>query len=1216
MASRKEYEMLFQLEAKLGSSYKSTFNSAKSGINDLQNEIQNLQKTQSQISSYTKQQSAIEKTESRLDNLQKQYDLLQRQIQETEGPTASLERQSLKLQQRIGETSNSLATQKERLAQTATALSTAGVNTERLGESSADLSQRLEFLRGRQRAATESAQEFGETGVNSIEAVADAYAATRIYDALSKIKDAYIAAGKASIEYESAVTGVYKTVDGTEEQLAAIDSAIKDMATDIPATTDEIAGVAEAAGQLGISTDNVMGFSKVMIDLGESTNLTAEQAATSLAKFSNITGTLPENYSRLGSVIVDLGNNFATTEADITEMGTRLASGGRLAGLTEPQILALSAAMSSVGIEAEAGGTAMTQTLSAIEKAVVNADESLSEYARIAGMSAEEFSSAWKNDAMTALTSFIAGLSELDSQGESATLVLDELGLSGIRQSNMLKSLALAANTMTDAVSVANTAWDENVALANEANKRYATTESRLAAANNSFNNLKIAIGDTYTPVVREAADVGNDLMADMTDFVEENPAVVKGISATVGVIGAAATGLAAYTAAAGIAKAATAALGATFTASLGPVGLAVAGVSLAAGAIVTMVSASDDATDALGEVPPKLDEITASAQDVTESLEKAESVMQDSAEKTLATSAAAEDYIARLEEMGEYASLSAEQQQEYANILTLLCDLVPDLSDHINVATGEIEGGTAALRGYVGAWEEAAKQKSYQDYMASAAEQYNAVTTELYQNQLKLTEAQIKSSNAGKGMDDTYAKILKTLGMTNEEFQNTYFSVDSLASHMMADLPTDTIDSILDLREQWIAYKEEKDAAEWTERTYQKAVEEGTVKQEEAAEAVELAQQSYEELESAMAAGSDSTVQGAAELGDAINAVTNNVDNLVLVYTDAYNAAYESIHGQYQLWDEAAETSATSVDKVTQNLENQTSYWENYKQNIDTLLSQAESIDGLSEMVSSFADGSEDSVNMVAGMAVSLQNGTGDLQEMVTEWQNLQTAQDDATEALADLTTDFSGKMQEITDEAVKSIESLDLSAEAAENGKATIQAYIDSATSSIPYVQAAFNQVGAVVESALQNKIPGTSGTRVRTTGAQATGTRNADPGWTLVGEYGPEIVYMNGGEGVLNAVQTQDVLGDYMSMIAPQAIGTMGSFSSPEPLSAISNDSIYRNTVQPISFSPVFHITGVRDAADIQNTLQNYSEDIRQMILDVVSEAQVDGERRRFS
>lgn len=222
MASRKEYEMLFQLDAKLGSSYTSTFSKAKSGPSELQKEIRSLQSVQADISAYTKQQAAVEKTQAKLDNLNKQYQLLQQEIKETNGPTTSLERESAKLEQRIGDTSNALATQKERLSQTAASLSAAGISTERLGEANADLSDRLSYLRTKQIAATKSAEEFGSVGVSSIESVAQAYASTKIYDALGKIKDAYIAAGEASIEYESDVAGVYKTVDGTDAQLASI----------------------------------------------------------------------------------------------------------------------------------------------------------------------------------------------------------------------------------------------------------------------------------------------------------------------------------------------------------------------------------------------------------------------------------------------------------------------------------------------------------------------------------------------------------------------------------------------------------------------------------------------------------------------------------------------------------------------------------------------------------------------------------------------------------------------------------------------------------------------------------------------------------------------------------------------------------------------------------------------------------------------------------
>lgn len=377
--------------------------------------------------------------------------------------------------------------------------------------------------RGELGDTADSAESFGSRATQAVDAVSSVLAAAGISAALKEIKEGFDECVQASMDFESAITGVAKTTDLTDEELADMSDAIKAMSTEIPASTTEIAAVAEAAGQLGIQKDALLDFTRVMTMLGTATNMTAEDAATALARFANITGMSADNYDRLGAVIVDLGNNFATTESEITQMGTRLASGGKLAGLTEPQIMALAAAMSSVGIEAEAGGTAMTQTLNAIEKAVATGEDSLQSFADVAGMSADSFAEMWNTDALGALTAFIRGLGNLDEQGESAVLVLEDLGLTGIRQSNMLKSLALAADQMDSAVQTANTAWDENIALTNEANKRYATTQSKLDMMQNAYNNLKVAVGDAFTPALRDAYDAGTDVLNVLPDVLRQD---------------------------------------------------------------------------------------------------------------------------------------------------------------------------------------------------------------------------------------------------------------------------------------------------------------------------------------------------------------------------------------------------------------------------------------------------------------------------------------------------------------------------------------------------------------------------------------------------------------------------------------------------------------------------------------------------------------------
>lgn len=319
---------------------------------------------------------------------------------------------------------------------------------------------------------------------------------------------------KAAVDYESAFAGVKKTVDETATvSYKNLSDGIRQMAKELPASAVEIANVAEVAGQLGIKAEDILTFSRTMIDMGESTNLSAEEAATAIAKIANILGLTSDEYGRFGASVVDLGNNFATTEKDIVEMTNRLAAGGKLAGLTAPEILGLATAMSSVGIEAEAGGTAMTQTLTAIGNAVSlttkDSADDLALIAKVAGTTSEEFQKAWKEKPAEALQAFIKGLNTAREQGANMDAILMKLGMTGIRQGNMLKSLALSSDKMSAAVARSNKAWKENTALTNEANKRYETTESQLKMFKNQVTDLAIEFGGPLLKALRDGLKAG-----------------------------------------------------------------------------------------------------------------------------------------------------------------------------------------------------------------------------------------------------------------------------------------------------------------------------------------------------------------------------------------------------------------------------------------------------------------------------------------------------------------------------------------------------------------------------------------------------------------------------------------------------------------------------------------------------------------------------------
>lgn len=376
---------------------------------------------------------------------------------------------------------------------------------------------------------------------------------------------------KSAMEFETAFTGVEKTVDGTEEQMKNLKQGIKDLSKELPSTTTEIAAVAEAAGQLGIETDNILGFSKAMIDLGNSTNLTSEEAAQQLAKFANITKMSQKNFDKLGSSIVDLGNNFATTEADIVNMAMRLAGAGNQVGMSEGQILGLATALSSVGIEAEMGGSAISKAMVKMQNAVelgggklqivldktgmslrdlelmaannskdfkalagdlgltstelknmINAGANLRDFSKVAGMSAKEFKKAWKEDATKALYKFIQGLGNTEDKGESAITMLSEMGLTEVRLRDSLLRAANASKLFNDAIDTGTKAFNENTALTKEANKRYATLESRLKTTKNKVNDMVTNLGDKLTPTINRLLDKVDGFAKRMSNLSEE----------------------------------------------------------------------------------------------------------------------------------------------------------------------------------------------------------------------------------------------------------------------------------------------------------------------------------------------------------------------------------------------------------------------------------------------------------------------------------------------------------------------------------------------------------------------------------------------------------------------------------------------------------------------------------------------------------------------
>ena len=287
---------------------------------------------------------------------------------------------------------------------------------------------------------------------------------------------AMVAAGAVTvskaIEIDTALTGVRKTVDATDEEYQALKQSAIEYSKTNAINASDILAAEELGGQLDIAKEALEDFAHITTGLDIATNMDVETASTEMARFANITKMASDEYDNYGNTIVALGNNLATTESEISAFSLRMASAGTQAGMSKADIMGIAGAMSSLDLEAQAGGSAFSKTLSEISIQVATGGKDLEKYAAVAGMSASEFAHAWGEDATGAFIKFIEGLASGRGVGEDMNVILDELGINELRQSDALRRLAGNTELLTNAVAMANSEWESGSALTDEvANK-------------------------------------------------------------------------------------------------------------------------------------------------------------------------------------------------------------------------------------------------------------------------------------------------------------------------------------------------------------------------------------------------------------------------------------------------------------------------------------------------------------------------------------------------------------------------------------------------------------------------------------------------------------------------------------------------------------------------------------------------------------------------
>ena len=338
-------------------------------------------------------------------------------------------------------------------------------------------------------------------------------------------------------------------------------------------------------------------------------------------------------------------------------------------------------------------------------------------------------------------------------------------------------------------------------------------------------------------------------------------------------------------------------------------------------------------------------------------------------------------------------------------------------------------------------------------------------------------------------------------------------------------------------------------------------------------------------------------------ELQEVIAGVKGKVDELVEAYTAAYDAALKSVGGQYDIWDEAAKVVATSAATINTGIQSQITYWQNYNENLSTLSDRTADIDGLREMISSFADGSADSVNAIAGMAAATDT---DLAAMVASWQILQAKQEEVATSLAELGTDFSTLMNALQDEMGETVQELNFSDEAFQSARETILGYIDGIDNMLPAVQVAYNRIAASGLRGLSGYYNGAYSGSYYVDGSHAGGLDYVP--------YDGYLAELHMGERVMTAEENRIV------SAAPELMAVLAAYSGdggqPTELSFSRASSGSGDSVH-ISFGDVvFHIDAevAVNRESMQMIISEAGDDLMNFVFDRFEEHSIDVERLR--
>lgn len=1024
-------------------------------------------------------------------------------------------------------------------------------SAENLSEKTTETEKNLDEAAEAARKASEEVEKFGdkseESGKQSeesskksrdgIKELQGVLASAGIAATLNEIKNGFFDCSEAAAQFETSTAMVATIADTSQKSLSDISKEVRTYSNETGEAASDMAEATYQAISASVNTADAASFAGTATKLAVGGFTSATTAVDVLTTAINAYGLAASDATQLSDYLITTQNLGKTSVDQLAQSVGKVIPLASAYNVQMDNLSSAYAVLTANGIATAETGTYLKSMLNELGDTGSDVSEVLlnSTGKTFAQLMEQGYS---LGDVMAMLGNAVDG----DSTAFNALWSSTEAGIGAL---SLFNAGADKYNSVLDSMRTSAGATEKAYSTMAD------TTDKSKQRMENSFNNLKISVGDVLNPALTQVYEGFTSVFAGMSDFVDEHPAVVAAISAIAVGVGGFTGALAAYNIATTAAKFVTEAFTATLAAN--PFVLAAAGIVAVTAAAVTLTGVLITQSD-------EYEGMTATCRDQYDELQNLNDRYNAACEQYGENSEAANSLRYQLDQLNDEFEANRQTVKEFVAECDGLVESHNKVMDAYNSTASSIkeqELGTLALTQRLGelASQNSQTTASYTE-MKAIIDQLNADVPGLgltYDGVTESVDATVEAiKKAAKAQADseykaeqqqTYVDLLKEQSSLEQQIAEAEANLDAERQRRgmyQDDVTGDWVKGIWTEDSPWIAWTSDIDE-------YKKSLEELQAAYDENQQTLSDIEGEWRGVAQAVEDAQNQTVTYDEAVSMATSSAQSALDELTAAYDKAYQSARESIEGQIGLFDTMKTSSELSVSDMEKAMQSQTDYLNLYSENLKKAAEY-----GLDDgLIKSLSDGSEESAGYINAIIQNIEKLGGSTEgmpaaaskfvdEFNSKFEETTKAKDAFADSVAKMETDFDEKMGEIEQTMVGTVEKMEMTDEAAAAAKATIEAYCNA-------IRSMTGEAGSAAQAVANAAAAHLSTTPSTTVSGHANGTLSAPEDVYIAGEEGPELIVGARGSEVFPAQETEKILSAVGGDETPVSTENSAAFSS---------------------------------------------------------------------